>query len=150
MIWAITYAAIVLSAIVAATLVFRSSREPLYGWIAIIVIIPCTAFAIEITTRFHYWEIREVSRENLHTRYTHWLRRDTIDFNSIEFIEGDGQISTTGTLTASRKKHGRWSTEIIKLKPLRTSESVEFFWYGEPITEGEWHLRNPPTSFYVN
>ena len=52
-----------------------------------------------------------------------------------------GQFSETGKL------HGRWVTMLRNNSRLSPGEFVDpfletWYWYGEKITEGEWHLRN--------
>lgn len=50
--------------------------------------------------------------------------------------KGYGRLE--GGYSESGKRHGRWksfSTDDI-------TGQTEWYWYGEPITEGEWHLRN--------
>jgi hypothetical protein len=46
-----------------------------------------------------------------------------------------------GPMAGETKPHGRWIEAVARIGqwPERT---VQFYWYGEPISEGEWHLRN--------
>jgi hypothetical protein len=46
-----------------------------------------------------------------------------------------------GPLSESGKKHGHW-TAIGMRNEIEQLPSNRWFWYGEEITEGEWHLRN--------
>jgi len=47
-------------------------------------------------------------------------------------------LSANGPLSKSGKMHGKWTWLWKKGKPL----TYTWHWYGEEITEGEWHLRN--------
>lgn len=49
----------------------------------------------------------------------------------------NGIVRTEGYLSPSGKLHGPWKTTGPNFE-----SHVEHYWYGEPITEGEWHLRN--------
>ena len=47
-------------------------------------------------------------------------------------------LSARGPIAGTGKFHERWS--YTYWKPFRIE--TKFFWYGEEISEGEWHLRN--------
>jgi hypothetical protein len=57
-------------------------------------------------------------------------------------------ISTSGPMSETGKLHGQWKTSIWRKieNPNSLDEvfdhSEQWYWYGEPITEGDWHLRN--------
>lgn len=48
-------------------------------------------------------------------------------------------IVSEGPMSGHVKPHGKW--ELVVLRPAFES-LVLFYWYGENVTEGEWHLRN--------
>lgn len=49
----------------------------------------------------------------------------------------------TGTLTTTGMKHGEWRTEwVTSAEREKPRPKYEWYWYGEQISEGEWHLRN--------
>ena len=52
--------------------------------------------------------------------------------------------SARGPIAGTGRFHGKWS--YTYWKPFRVE--TKFFWYGEEISEGEWHLRNQ-TSFPI-
>lgn len=41
-------------------------------------------------------------------------------------------------MAGTGKPHGIW--DELWFEPLRMDK--KFYWYGEVVTEGEWHLRN--------
>jgi hypothetical protein len=52
--------------------------------------------------------------------------------------ERNDLFRTEGGFSPSFKRHGPWDTFQTGAGP----ELHQWFWYGEEITEGEWHLRN--------
>jgi hypothetical protein len=62
-----------------------------------------------------------------------WLRQDMSwpDGRSTSFI-------SEGPMAGEGKPHGKWEQHNRKV---RGPEEVTFFWYGDEISEGEWHLR---------
>ncbi|MCE9526745.1 MAG: hypothetical protein K8R36_11905 [Planctomycetales bacterium] len=59
---------------------------------------------------------------------------------SIDVVDADGKWTQTlsGSVSASGKPHGEWHT--LSMRDFSTQSS--WFWYGEEISEGEWHLRD--------
>lgn len=49
----------------------------------------------------------------------------------------DGTYHAEGGFSETGKQHGRWESYSGDYRT-----KYEWFWYGEPVTEGEWHLRN--------
>jgi hypothetical protein len=43
-----------------------------------------------------------------------------------------------GPMSASNKPHGQWTEKDLDAHP---PERLRWYWYGEEITEGEWHIR---------
>lgn len=54
-------------------------------------------------------------------------------------FKGLGIWTARGPIAGTGKLHGKW--EYIVWKPKIHMETT-FYWYGEEISEGEWHLRN--------
>lgn len=55
--------------------------------------------------------------------------------------------SSEGPMTETNKPHGKWSWKWTNwdgdfLASENRDSGIDFFWYGEKVTEGEWHLRN--------
>ncbi|GAB5404575.1 MAG: hypothetical protein Aurels2KO_28060 [Aureliella sp.] len=76
----------------------------------------------------------------------HWKSGDTTYRDTYRFwtagishrhVSGDGWFAN-GPMTESGKPHGQWET--LYFEPELDSES-RFYWYGEEVTEGEFHLR---------
>jgi hypothetical protein len=84
-----------------------------------------------------YDESREKDGVKAVTTFSRWGR--TPLKRSITVKEGDGFYWTSGPLSASGKPHGEWKNLGIGVGAFK---SREWYWYGEEITEGEWHLRN--------
>jgi hypothetical protein len=71
------------------------------------------------------------------TRYTDWYQRfqggPTHRSLSFDGVYGSGPMKGEG----KRRPHGMWT---VLGKDL--SLEKKFYWYGEEVSEGEWHLRN--------
>ncbi len=52
---------------------------------------------------------------------------------------GLGEVSAKGPMAGTGKPHGSW--EYTQWKP-KWQVETKFYWYGEEVSEGEWHLRN--------
>jgi len=82
-------------------------------------------------------------------RYRRW--DDSIVHREIRFYPAGSfydwpwpTIETYGPMTRSGKRHGHWVIRRYDEKDVLLLREVvdEWFWYGEPVSEGEWHLRN--------
>jgi len=51
----------------------------------------------------------------------------------------DGSYHAEGGFSDSGKQHGPWKSFS---SDDYSKTDYEWYWYGEPISEGEWHLRN--------
>jgi len=49
-----------------------------------------------------------------------------------------------GPMTDTGKPHGKWSWTNLDwdAKPFESKQGIKFYWYGEELSEGNWHLRN--------
>ena len=47
-------------------------------------------------------------------------------------------FSSSGPMSETGKPHGKWEMLHFDLNKLE----YEYYWYGEVVSEGEWHLRN--------
>lgn len=72
------------------------------------------------------------------TRYSRWGRVPLESFIRIDDPEGKMDSMAWGPLSPSGARHGEWRIILGSGGGLRS----QWFWYGEEITEGEWHLRN--------
>jgi hypothetical protein len=86
------------------------------------------------------------------TRQEHWTSAEDTDYiDSYGYWSGELQrrwvtshspdgtvgIIAWGPMSASGRPHGEW-TQLSPDQP----PSVQFFWYGEEVTEGEWKKRS--------
>jgi hypothetical protein len=64
-----------------------------------------------------------------------------ITFRDLTTYDADGHLlrSSRGPMTASNKPHGEW--KVVMWQP-DCSIGREWYWYGEEVSEGEWHLRD--------
>jgi len=83
-------------------------------------------------------------------RYNRWtgnhLFRTLIEYDSPEHAQSlswmhrrwtyDGPMAGTG------KPHGHWTMTHYNNSGFPIAFADQFYWYGDKITEGEWHLRN--------
>ena len=62
-------------------------------------------------------------------------------YRRVTFSDEQGHWTgwSSGHVAGSGKLHGEWS--FTTFKPSWTNE-LKWFWYGDEISEGEWHLRN--------
>lgn len=51
------------------------------------------------------------------------------------------RIDFEGPMSASGKPHREWKTTIWSKLFAKEGHQTQFYWYGEQISEGEWHLR---------
>lgn len=74
--------------------------------------------------------------------FTDWRWRSGGDiYYRAAWVSDDNGLSyiAEGPMSASHKQHGEWDYEFFGDE--HRSEK-KWYWYGERITEGEWHLRN--------
>jgi hypothetical protein len=77
-------------------------------------------------------------------RYTDYVKRGHSKpfWRVINFTENDGHSWTDkGAMTESGKLHGMWHRFDTR-GPVENWSTDRWYWYGEPVSEGEWHLRN--------
>lgn len=94
---------------------------------------------VSLWSRFDTYVDRWTSKNDLKYRDTvcRWSHRVT--YRSV-FYDHNGTIwSLSGPIAGSGVKHGEWS--YYELSPTWYS-SKTWYWYGQEISEGEWHLRN--------
>ena len=89
---------------------------------------------------FHTYEVKgESETGNLITDTRHfWTGKNF--YRSVKMVDSNGDWvgGGEGPIAGTGKHHGKW--DYFQWKPF-TTETV-FYWYGEAVTEGEWHLRN--------
>jgi phage FluMu protein Com len=75
------------------------------------------------------------------TNYFYRSQRDWPFKREVWITFPDRYISVDGGYTDTGKKHGRW-TFWDSTFPAGKATVEDWYWYGDKITEGEWHLRN--------
>lgn len=102
---------------------------------------PETYELTETATPVAYWGSRtgrEISRIRYRDTYKRW--GDRFVHRRIDNYDNRGHVtrSFAGPMSESGKPHGPWELALWDSHDRRLS----WYWYGEKITEGEWHLRN--------
>jgi hypothetical protein len=99
------------------------------------------------TPECHYYDTySRWSQNHLKRHYT--IRGYPVDGDK-RFLDSEGKTTLLtaggpmiGTLGDS-KPHGKWDYYLYDDRiPILERSSSAFYWYGEEVTEGEWHLRN--------
>jgi hypothetical protein len=93
-------------------------------------------------------------------RFTDWRRRGTshLYYREVDYDDEFGMNTITMGFSESGKKHGPYEHSILssfdddqraeleaagyEVSEFFGADLHEWYWYGEKITEGEWHLRN--------
>ena len=138
----VTALALVLSTpCVLTTMAIRKS-QPLWIGLLVLFVGIVGAFSLSryVIPDIRTFEQNDVSYTDYYTGWgkTHYYR---------EFKHGDLPGSNEGGLTRSEggmsetgKPHGKWETSFLGTG--RFDRHTTWYWYGEVIDEGEWHLRN--------
>lgn len=101
-----------------------------------ILLVGCLAPVLWVyAARTAHFEVNWQSQKGVDVTDSKWRWGNKV-FHRRIYIPGD--FSTEGPIADSGSVHGKWKTLTYKPVNLET----EYFWYGEKITEGEWHLRN--------
>jgi len=82
------------------------------------------------------WDTERVTYRDTYTR---WRKR--LVYRRVSFHAPKGSTlddSAEGPLAGSGKQHGEWN--FVYWHPFRAER--RWYWYGDEITEGEWHLRD--------
>lgn len=91
----------------------------------------------------HTWKSSEPSPYK-EIEFTDYAKRSDYRpfWRHARFTTKDGDwITQEGPMTETGKLHGQWTVIDIS-GPVEEWTRHEWYWYGEQITEGEWHLRN--------
>jgi hypothetical protein len=83
---------------------------------------------------------------DFHDTYKHWSG-EFIYRRMSKFYDADKSVGshslfwrTQGPMAGTGKPHGHWITN--KFGDDNPYHKDEFYWYGEEVSEGNWHLRN--------
>lgn len=121
-------------------------------------IIVAVAVALFLWGRSDYYIKRwEKFNDGEPTKYSDYYRRfsNTLFYRDIWIELENGSHHIEGSFSESRKPHGHWHESVAddKANGYKYFDYKEqaipgwfykdtWYWYGEEITEGEWHLRN--------
>lgn len=102
---------------------------------AIVAVIAVLWISWKVTSDFYIETWTNTFGDQVEDRFRAWgnvhIRRD------VSFSDRSGSMS--GPMSPSGKPHGAWVVTYLELgKP---DEQI-WYWYGDRISEGEWHLRN--------
>lgn len=86
-------------------------------------------------TRVQIWNSVDAQYEDT---YRVWDDRHLTRYYSTKDADGTLQTVAEGPMSESGRPHGEWTI----IYPSLEESTQQWYWYGEPITEGEWHLRN--------
>lgn len=122
-----------------------------YGLKTWYALVPLMLLVIFTWSRFDYQEhhwTNEEDPEDQQWEYTdlQYRNADHPFFRKMYRWGGkDGDyisMSMSGPMSDSGKLHGHWETSIWLRGDGRHRNTDEWYWYGEVVSEGEWHLRN--------
>jgi hypothetical protein len=134
-------------ALIGATLVslwflpFRRRSATLIGWGLVIAAILWWGYR---DTYVVEWSQGSAEYHDTFSRWTRkHLHRRVEAFSSTDRDYEDRIYDANGPVGQSGKPHGRWSYyyDADHVHPAERFQT-KFYWYGEEISEGEWHLRN--------
>jgi phage FluMu protein Com len=124
---------------------FRHSRPRLTRFLAVFATVTVLYLWGAYDTTHEFWRTETTNYTDTYQRWSRQhlsrefaIRRPPEDPAPSSFdwwtFRGHGPMAGTG------KPHGQWEYET-NLGNFRTDRTIQFYWYGEEITEGEWHLR---------
>jgi hypothetical protein len=155
--------------IVGFLITVRTPPGPLVFWHYVGLMVAVGLIAYKLVKRFKpYWSIwiaigAAIVAANLWSRWDyaieHWTKpsdgrdgtyhytdyiyrgNDSPFYRSMYvFWKNGGYYSAEGEFSESGKQHGKWHSHSFEDES--SSSTDIWYWYGEPITEGDWHLRN--------
>ncbi len=78
-----------------------------------------------------------------HDTYARWSGHQTYRRMWGDDALGQLRDSAEGPMCGDPPRlHGRWTYSYFGHNPFSFREEHEFYWYGEKVSQGEWHLRN--------
>ena len=136
LLWGVSYILVIVAVFSAAFIVqrFRPNWRRLC-WVVAVILSPV---AVSCYYSFATYTERWTSEE-MDASYTDTYSRDRKILKRIILFHSGDELLASGGFSDSEKLHGPW-TYIMRHRGL--AEETRWYWYGETITEGEWHLRN--------
>ena len=114
------------------------------GWVCtyknlrVILLFACVSPLLWVYTVKNAYRDEFVNEVDMRIYVKRWRSNGLVFWKSVSAGTFPEMAKVEGTYSESGKKHGEWTTTVYS--PFKQTE--EYFWYGEQITEGEWHLRN--------
>lgn len=123
-----------------------SRRTPLPRWkklTASLIVVASLAGAIALGCHKYYSRTHvQLWTNDDGTRYVDtyriWDNRHLHRYVVVSDETGNPTLIDEGPMSESSRPHGKWTHINVPLD----STTAHWYWYGEAITEGEWHLRN--------
>ena len=108
------------------------------GLIALIVILIGLSYNFATATRVETW-ISEDGGSSYTDTYSKW--RGTFLHRSVTATDSEDNLISicSGPMSASGKPHGEWKMSIFQPE---YATRQQFYWYGDQISEGDWHLQS--------
>jgi hypothetical protein len=114
----------------------RWMRTP--GAIALLVVIVGVSYSVSQWTETRLWISDDGLRDYADT-YGYWSgkmqNRSVYERNQ----DDEGVSLSHGPMSETETLHGEWTISIFK--PEYRSKKI-YFWYGDEVSEGEWHTRS--------
>jgi len=131
--------------------VVRLINRPWAWYVCALVIVAAVVTWRYFDYRIHNWSHTD-SESGWQWTYTDYIYRgrDKPFYREGHTWGGEGPnddvitISFEGSFSETGKKHGHWQSFTLMSGDDMTKDHSEdeWYWYGEQISEGEWHLRN--------
>lgn len=93
-----------------------------------------TVLVVLLWIRFDWYPQKWTNANGYKFKDLHHRWSGDIYYREFHTFDG-GFLQAEGPMTASEKPHGHW-----RFMTLEKTDHV-WFWYGQPVEEGEWHLR---------
>ena len=129
------YLAIILSSVGLCALIWMIRSAAWAVPVSILMLVGWWAAYAAMDTRTERWKNDNFEYVDVYSRWghVHKTRRMTILDD-----EGKLQSMSSGAMSESGKPHGKWHLTLFP----SFDSSDSWYWYGEEITEGEWHTRS--------
>ncbi len=108
--------------------------------VSVLAAIACAWFWGQYDYSMNFWTKARDGYKSNYLDYTY--RGASQPFYRHYWSDKDGHTyGAEGAFSESGKQHGKWRIEDTSL-PIKDWFYDQWFWYGEEVSEGEWHLRS--------
>lgn len=114
-----------------------NKRKTIWFALSLLLVVGIYINAIRGSTKVRHWK-NDRSTADYSDTYDRWSGQHT--HRNVWHRDPSGKTlgRSDGPMAGTGKPHGIW--DELWFEPLRMDK--KFYWYGEVVTEGEWHLRN--------